>query len=324
MEMEIVGLVELSEVFVGGFGEKEMRDLSVREGSEVELVEEEGVDLERRSGSLDEGATHLDEGKVEIGDEGPDVQDMELPIIEEQSRSHLAETLRSIVPPSNPTSVPSVTITDYSTTTTTTSSSSPTPSTPIIPFSESSDAESTIYTEISSDNHPVLDSGDEPWTTKESGGYDEAQQTQDVKMVKNAKEDEFPLSHPWTMLFANTSRTCTPRPSTPLALYTGPGYENGLFEIFSAQTVESFVTGWVTYRSGIDRLVSSGGGGAGVGSVIGLGIERLGAEQTVHCFRNGVLPLWEDEMCKRGGRLSIQTPYENVSRVEVGRRRLAS
>jgi hypothetical protein len=62
--------------------------------------------------------------------------------------------------------------------------------------------------------------------------------------------------------------------------------------MFDATTVEAFCGGWKAMRRGVDALAQSE-------ARAGLWLSRLRSHQSIHFFRTGVLPLWEDKRCKQ-------------------------
>jgi hypothetical protein len=145
-----------------------------------------------------------------------------------------------------------------------------------------------------------------------SSDVDDAEGVQESVDVPKQLSESYPLMYGWTMSFANvagesittrasestpsghfrTSLPCLEEYATPvIPMYTGPGYENGLFRMFDATTVEAFCGGWKAMRRGVDALAQSE-------ARAGLGLSRLKSHQSIHFFRTGVLPLWEDKSCK--------------------------
>lgn len=112
---------------------------------------------------------------------------------------------------------------------------------------------------------------------------------------KGAMKEEHPLQHKWTLYYdsRNTTRIIPvpSNPATPTSVGhpNGPGtgskqqYEAGLSTLATVNTVESFcrLYNWLKKPG------------------------KLGLNENMHFFKENILPMWEDENNKKGGKWTI-------------------
>ncbi|KIR54222.1 hypothetical protein I315_03281 [Cryptococcus gattii Ru294] len=115
----------------------------------------------------------------------------------------------------------------------------------------------------------------------------------------------FPLERSWTMYFSNTSEKGQHKHR--LHLQSAHEYNSGLITVFNASDLEEFFGGWKALRRAIagtkGRDIEPRGmpmqGGAG------LGADLMNDDTNLHLFADGIKPMWEDKMCRKGGKFMM-------------------
>lgn len=115
----------------------------------------------------------------------------------------------------------------------------------------------------------------------------------------------FPLERSWTMYFSDTSEKGQHKHR--LHLQSAHEYNSGLVTVFNASDLEEFFGGWKALRRAIagtkGRDIEPRGmpmqGGAG------LGADLMNDDTNLHLFADGIKPMWEDKMCRKGGKFMM-------------------
>lgn len=145
----------------------------------------------------------------------------------------------------------------------------------------------------------------------------------------------YPLSRTWTLYYSYTGTpVLSPGQFPRIASTPVPGvlanlssiaatrnqiaedYSHGLVPLYTAATVEDLLGSWkalrraIAYRKGrnIEPPMT-----AIVPGMEGLGISALPDDTNFHFFLHNVTPMWEDEMCKTGGKVMFTGPPLQVS-----------
>ncbi|KGB79695.2 hypothetical protein CNBG_5533 [Cryptococcus deuterogattii R265] len=115
----------------------------------------------------------------------------------------------------------------------------------------------------------------------------------------------FPLERSWTMYFSDTSERGQHKHR--LHLQSAHEYNSGLVTFFNASDLEGFFGGWKALRRAIaetkgrdiePRGMSMQGGA-------GLGADLMNDDTNLHLFADGIKPMWEDKMCRKGGKFMM-------------------
>ncbi|WWC89753.1 uncharacterized protein L201_004679 [Kwoniella dendrophila CBS 6074] len=126
-----------------------------------------------------------------------------------------------------------------------------------------------------------------------------------------------PLTDPWTLFFSNTShQRKNLRPLSPLNPAFNPlsnhpnaaDYSSHLVTLFQAVCLEDLFGSWKALRRAIakskNRPIEPQGDTTMQGGP-GLGTHFFPDETNFHFFKSGIKPMWEDQMCQKGGKIMI-------------------
>ena len=134
-----------------------------------------------------------------------------------------------------------------------------------------------------------------------------------------------PLGRSWTLCHSMTgasTQSPTPSilhglngPSPPLGRQAAEDYSHGLFKLFTARTIQDLFGTWKALR----RKIAARRGryiepmeDPPLPGLRGLGIAHLPDDTNFHFFLEHVKPMWEDEVCKRGGKIMITGNADDV------------
>lgn len=126
-----------------------------------------------------------------------------------------------------------------------------------------------------------------------------------VKARIGTLPQSFPLERSWTMYFSDTSEKGQHKHR--LHLQSAHEYNSGLVTVFNASDLEEFFGGWKALRRAIaetkgrdiePRGMSMQGGA-------GLGADLMNDDTNLHLFADGIKPMWEDKMCRKGGKFMM-------------------
>lgn len=161
----------------------------------------------------------------------------------------------------------------------------------------------------------------------ESAQSDTETATQESSQVKTTERvltptQSIPLVHPlsqtWTLSFADTAdKGKSPLTSgKPSPSPSAEEFSHGIIRIFTASTVEDLLGSWKAFRRRIAEV--KGRDIEDIGEPIvrgtgGLGIQAMGDDKNFHFFVNGIVPMWEDPMCGKGGKIMFTGRDPSVS-----------
>ena len=134
-----------------------------------------------------------------------------------------------------------------------------------------------------------------------------------------SRERCHPLSSSWTLFYSNTLRALRQPPSLPIFTTSNAdesipkasaadSYSHGLVTLFTASSLENLLGSYKALRRGIaerkGRAIEPIGMKIAKGDA-GLGMPWMDDDSNFHIFRDGVRPMWEDEMCAMGGKIMM-------------------
>lgn len=126
-----------------------------------------------------------------------------------------------------------------------------------------------------------------------------------VKAKVGPLPQSFPLERSWTMYFSDTSEKGQHKHR--LHLQSAHEYNSGLVTVFNASNLEEFFGGWKALR----RVIAETKGrdieprGMSIQGGAGLGADLMNDDTNLHLFADGIKPMWEDKMCRKGGKFMM-------------------
>ena len=138
-----------------------------------------------------------------------------------------------------------------------------------------------------------------------------------------------PLSQAWNLYFSDTDkhrlqqRADAMAQMSPGAEHNSSGrasqassYSSGLHELFESSDIADLFGKWKALRRQVADISGrpiEQPGEAPMKGTMGLGLHCMSDDHNFHFFAKGVKPMWEDPMCKLGGKFSYTGPTEKVS-----------
>ena len=130
---------------------------------------------------------------------------------------------------------------------------------------------------------------------------------------------QYPLSSSWTLFYssaASGSSTSINPAHSWLKPKGAAEYSHGLFHLFSFDNLHDLFGAWKALRRRIarnhQRPIEEQGQLLMLGHE-GLGVAFMPDDTNFHFFRAGIKPMWEDEMCARGGKVMLTRLPAKVS-----------
>nr|ODN87893.1 hypothetical protein L203_03097 [Cryptococcus depauperatus CBS 7841] len=112
-----------------------------------------------------------------------------------------------------------------------------------------------------------------------------------------------PLERSWTMYYSDSSDKLKAKANWQSA----HDYNSALLTVFHGKTIEDILGSWKAVRRAIaeskGRIIEQAGAPMQGGG--GLGIGYMPEDTNFHLFADGIKPMWEDEMCTKGGKIMI-------------------